>query len=53
MHGLAFEQHPPGDAVVTGDNGSLARGRPMLGFYPVVGHRAVDLKLTKQRRVFA
>ena len=31
MHDPAFERHPPGDAVATGDNGSLAQDRPMLG----------------------
>ena len=31
MHDLAFERHPPGDAVATGDNGSLAHDRPKLG----------------------
>ena len=29
MHDPAFERHPPGDAVATGDNGSLAQGRPI------------------------
>ena len=31
MHDPAFERHPTGDAVATGDNGSLAQGRPILG----------------------
>jgi hypothetical protein len=26
----AFERHPPGDAVATGDTGSLAHGRPIV-----------------------
>jgi hypothetical protein len=53
MHGLAFEQHPPGDAVVTGDNGSLARGRPILGLRLVDrGERriAIDLAVTYEDR---
>jgi hypothetical protein len=31
MHDLAFESHPPGYAVATGENCSLAQNRPMLG----------------------
>jgi hypothetical protein len=38
MHDSTFERHPPGDAVATGDKGSLAQGHPKLGFYSVVGH---------------
>ena len=45
MHDPAFERHPSGDAVATGDNGSLAQDRPILGLYSVVGHSAVDLAL--------
>ena len=31
MHDPAFERHPPGDGVATGDNCSLAQDRPILG----------------------
>src|SRR5215469_90558 len=31
MHDSTFERHPSGDVVATGDNGSLAHGRPTLG----------------------
>jgi hypothetical protein len=31
VHDPAFERHPPGDGVVTGDDGSLAIRRPELG----------------------
>ena len=31
MHHIAFERHPPDDAVATGDNGSLAVGRQYSG----------------------
>jgi len=50
MHNLAFERHPPGDAVATGDNGSLAQGRPMLGVQRRVRHKAVDLALAYRDR---
>ena len=56
MHDFAFESHPPGDAVATGDNGSLAQGRPMLGAGSrqggrhITGHIAVDLALAYRDR---
>jgi len=31
MNDPAFERHPPGHGVATGDNGPLAQGRPKLG----------------------
>ena len=45
MHNPAFERHSPGHAVATGDNGSLAQGRPMLGVQcrGRTHHKAVDL----------
>ena len=46
MHDPAFERHPRGEVVATGDNCSLAQGRPMLGIRCsrlVGGHKAVDL----------
>ena len=47
MHDFAFERYPPGDAVATGDNGSLAYPRPILGVRCHIGarHIAVDLAL--------
>jgi hypothetical protein len=42
----AFERHPPGDGVVTGDDGSLAIARPELGFRFKLRHDiAVNLAL--------
>src|SRR5215471_14734979 len=48
MRDLAFEQHPAGHAAVpTGENGSLAQDRPILGFRCTgrTRHIAVDLAL--------
>ena len=47
MHDPAFERHPPGDAVATGDECSLALGRPILGLRCTDERRhvAVDLAL--------
>jgi len=48
MHDPAFEQHPAGDGVATGDNRSLAQFRPILGIRYhclVARHAAVDLAL--------
>src|SRR6516164_7982726 len=47
MHDIAFERHPPGYAVSTGDNGSLALDRPILGVRCAerTRHKAVDLAL--------
>ena len=45
MHDPDLERHPPDDAVATGGKLSLAGDRPMLGFYPIVGRRPVDLAL--------
>jgi len=51
MHDSAFENHPPGNAVATGNNGSLAQGLPKLGARCIgLGdrrdrHIAVDLAL--------
>ena len=48
MHDPAFERHPAGDAVATGDNRSLAQDRPILGVRCtriVVRHNAVDFAL--------
>jgi hypothetical protein len=48
MHDPAFERHPPGEGFATGDNGSLAQDRPMLGVRysrPSARHIAVDLAL--------
>ena len=48
MHDLAFEQHPRGEAVATGDKCSLAQRRPKLGVLCtriIVRHKAVDRAL--------
>jgi len=47
MHDPAFERHPRGDAVATGDNRSLAHRRPKLGLRRAerTRHIAVDLAL--------
>jgi len=47
MHDPAFKRHSPGDAVATGDHGSVAHDRPMLGLRCTVRtrHKAVDLAL--------
>ena len=45
MHNPAFERHPPGEGFATGDNGSLAQGRPKLGDQCRGRHKAVDLTL--------
>jgi len=47
LHDPAFEQHPPDDAVPTGDNGSLAQDRPILKLRSTerTRHVAVDLAL--------
>src|SRR5215469_4420781 len=47
MHDPAFERHPSVDAVATGDNGSLAQDRPMLGLRCShrTRHIAMDLAL--------
>jgi len=48
LHNPAFEQHPAGHALATGDNCSLAQGRPILGirYHRLVArHVAVDLAL--------
>jgi len=52
MHDPAFEQHPPGDGFATGDNGSLALDRPILGLRRSrrARHKAVDLALAYRDR---
>ena len=51
MHDPAFERHPPGNAVATGDNCSLARDRPILGpSHCEVRHIAIDLALAYRDR---
>src|SRR6516165_3027810 len=47
MHDPAFERHSPGEGVATGDNGSLALDRPILGVRCTerTRHMAVDLAL--------
>ena len=48
MHDPAFERHPPGDAVATGDDGSLAQRSPntrVRRIRMVDRHVAVDLAL--------
>ena len=45
LHDPAFERHPPDETTATGSKSSLAGERPMIGFYSVVGHSAVDLAL--------
>jgi hypothetical protein len=47
VHDPAFERHPPGNAVATGDKCSLPQGRPMLGLRCTerTRHIAVDLAL--------
>ena len=48
MHDPAFERHPPGNALATGDDGLLAQDRPILGLRCTqrARHRAVGLALT-------
>jgi hypothetical protein len=53
LHDPAFERHPPGHAVATGDKCSLAQGRPQLGVnsaHIVVRHSAVDLAIADKNR---
>jgi hypothetical protein len=50
MHDPAFERHPPGHAVATGDNPSLLQDRPIFGFRSGDRHIAVDLALAYRDR---
>jgi hypothetical protein len=52
MHDPAFEQHPLGEGFATGDNRSLAQGRPILGLRCTerTRHKAVDLALAYRDR---
>jgi hypothetical protein len=48
MNDPAFEQRARGEAVATGENGSLAEGRPLLGIRcnrVIARHKAVDFAL--------
>jgi hypothetical protein len=52
MHDPGFERHPAGESVATGDNCSLAQGRPPLGLRCTerTRHKAVDFALAYRDR---